>query len=89
MLSFVVRALSATHPRPFATARAPLVAPSSAGYPHTTANAELRPHAIACIWLVNGLWLIAPLFSCLWAVVRLADMVGGGSAAADGNKKDN
>eukprot|EP00756_Hemistasia_phaeocysticola_P064351 Hpha_TRINITY_DN7728_c0_g1::TRINITY_DN7728_c0_g1_i1::g.85386::m.85386 len=51
------------------------------GYPHTightacvhSANSEagLRVHAIVCLWLVNVLWLIAPVTSVVWAVQRL------------------
>lgn len=36
-------------------------------YPHTTTDIALRPHAIGLLWAINGLWLIAPLISLLWA----------------------
>ena len=38
-----------------------------AGYPFTTRSATYRPHAIACLWLVNGLWFVAPVVSAVWA----------------------
>jgi hypothetical protein len=41
------------------------------GYPHSTADAALRPHAIACLWTVNGLWLVAPLLTIVWAHQQL------------------
>ena len=44
-----------------------------AGYPHSTADPQLRPHAIVCLWLVNGLWLVAPLLSFAWAFCRLSE----------------
>lgn len=36
-------------------------------YPFSTDDLMYRPHAIACLWTVNGLWLIAPLISLKWA----------------------
>ena len=38
-----------------------------ARYPFTTAVPRYRPHAIACLWLVNGLWFVAPVLSFVWA----------------------
>ena len=38
-----------------------------AGYPFTTQDPRYRPHAIACLWLVNVLWLIAPVLTARWA----------------------
>ena len=37
------------------------------GYAYTTSDPLLRPHAIYLLWGINGLWLIAPLLSCVWA----------------------
>ena len=37
------------------------------GYPHTTTDPAHRPHAVACLWLVNIVWLVAPLTSVVWA----------------------
>jgi hypothetical protein len=38
------------------------------GYIHTvTGDSSLRPHAIVCLWLINGLWLVCPVLSALWA----------------------
>jgi hypothetical protein len=38
-----------------------------ASYPHTTGHPSYRAHAIACLWLVNGPWLVAPLGTAWWA----------------------
>lgn len=40
-------------------------------YPHTTSDVVLRPHAIACLWLVNVMWLIAPILTVVWAWQQL------------------
>jgi hypothetical protein len=38
------------------------------GYPHTIQEpAWARPHAIAILWIVNFLWLVAPLLGVVWA----------------------
>lgn len=37
------------------------------GYPYTTTDPVYRPHAIAIVWLVNIIWLIAPLTTPIWA----------------------
>ena len=37
------------------------------GYALTTRDPQLRGHAIACLWLVNGIWLVAPLITAAWA----------------------
>lgn len=37
------------------------------GYAFTTTDPQVRVHAIACLWLVNVIWLIAPLFTAVWA----------------------
>eukprot|EP00937_MAST-01D_sp_MAST-1D-sp2_P004487 g4487.t1 len=55
--------------------------------------AWLRPHAIACLWLVNVLWLVAPLFSTYWAFQLLLKTIATdarvsmGKAAAKAKKK--
>eukprot|EP00656_Telonema_subtile_P019936 TRINITY_DN21127_c0_g1_i1.p1 TRINITY_DN21127_c0_g1~~TRINITY_DN21127_c0_g1_i1.p1 ORF type:complete len:244 (-),score=41.47 TRINITY_DN21127_c0_g1_i1:71-802(-) len=41
------------------------------GYPFTTTDPALRPHAIACLWLVNICWLIAPCMTVVWAYLHL------------------
>lgn len=45
------------------------------GYPHTTAEAGYHKHAVACLWLVNLLWLLAPLITVLWAYEQLLLMM--------------
>ena len=40
-------------------------------YPHTTTDPELRPHGIALLWLINVMWLVAPLFTLVWAWQQL------------------
>eukprot|EP00300_Choanocystis_sp_HF-7_P035083 c48354_g1_i1.p2 GENE.c48354_g1_i1~~c48354_g1_i1.p2 ORF type:complete len:250 (-),score=40.70 c48354_g1_i1:21-770(-) len=40
-------------------------------YPHTTHDPILRPHAIACLWLINIAWLVAPLLTVVWASQHL------------------
>lgn len=35
-------------------------------------DGSLRPHLAACLWLVNGVWLVAPLTTCAWAYRRFA-----------------
>ena len=37
------------------------------GYPFTTTDPIYRPHAIAILWLVNIVWLIAPISTIFWA----------------------
>lgn len=37
------------------------------GYPYTSQRSDTRHHAIACLWLVNIMWLVAPLLSLRWA----------------------
>jgi len=36
------------------------------GYQHTTTNELYRSHGIAILWLINGLWLVAPIITCVW-----------------------
>ena len=43
------------------------------GYPHSTTVRPLRPHAVACLWLVNIVWLVAPLSTALWAYHELVE----------------
>lgn len=54
-----------------------LVQHHMAGYPHSVADPTLRPHAIACLWLVNGPCLVAPLLSFAWAACRLMPLAEG------------
>ena len=47
-----------------------------AGYPHTASalalkDPSLRPHLIAILWTVNGVWLVAPLLTAVWAYQQL------------------
>ena len=44
-------------------------------YAYTTQHPALRKHAIACLWLVNILWLLAPLLTAAWAIDRLMSML--------------
>lgn len=37
------------------------------GYPHTIADPDYRTHGIVLLWLVNIIWLIAPLSTPIWA----------------------
>jgi hypothetical protein len=41
------------------------------GYPYTTADPALRPHGIALLWLINVMWLVAPLLTLVWAWQQL------------------
>lgn len=36
------------------------------GYPYTTMG-PMRSHAIACLWLINIMWIIAPIITVVWA----------------------
>ena len=45
------------------------------GYPHTTDDPTYRIHAIACLWLVNILWLLAPLVSLVWGYQKIAALI--------------
>ena len=56
------------------------------GYPHTTTDPAYRPHAIMCLWIVNGAWLVAPILTCVWAYNIV---VSGGLAAGEGKKDKN
>ena len=40
-------------------------------YPHTTRDPVYRPHAILLLWLVNGVWLVAPITTALWAYSQI------------------
>lgn len=40
------------------------------GYPYTT-NGPYRQHAIVCLWLVNIIWVIAPVVSLCWAYMEM------------------
>ena len=40
-------------------------------YPHTTTDPALRPHGIALLWLINVMWLVAPLLTLVWAWQQL------------------
>lgn len=37
-------------------------------YPHSTDLAEYRGHAIACLWTVNIVWLVAPCVTVAWVL---------------------
>lgn len=45
---------------------------------------SLRPHAIVCLWLVNVIWLIAPLVSVWWAYKHIMACSVGDPAHATG-----
>jgi hypothetical protein len=45
------------------------------GYPHTVQDEALRPHGIILLYLVNFLWLVAPLASCVWAYYQLLAVI--------------
>ena len=45
------------------------------GYAHTTQHVVLRKHAVACLWLVNVLWLVAPVLTAVWAVDQLMALI--------------
>ena len=40
-------------------------------YPYTCHDPEYRSHGIIILWLVNVLWLIAPLLTIYWAALSL------------------
>lgn len=53
------------------------------GYAHTVSDPALRPHAIACLWMVNIVWLVAPILTVAWALHQIEDIalaVSGGDA---------
>mgnify|MGYP003385166480 FL=1 len=41
------------------------------GYPHTVQDEAYRAHGVILLYLVNFLWLIAPILSCVWAYFQL------------------
>merc|ERR1712083_356899 len=43
------------------------------GYCHSMTNESLRPHAIAVLWSVNIMWLVAPPLTLVWAYQQLSD----------------
>ena len=43
-------------------------------YPHTTTDPTFRTHAICCLWLVNIMWLVAPIVTVVWAYQELTDI---------------
>jgi hypothetical protein len=47
------------------------------GYPYTTEDPTYRWHAIAILWIVNGVWLIAPISSVVWAYNELSVLLNG------------
>ena len=44
-------------------------------YKHSTFDPELRIHAIVTLWMVNGVWLIAPLLSSMWGFQKINQAV--------------
>ena len=52
------------------------------GYPHTTSDPARRPHALACLWLVNGPWFVGPPLTFLWAWRELSAGLNGAGAGA-------
>jgi hypothetical protein len=62
------------------------------GYAHSTRDALYRPHAIACLWLVNIIWLLGPMLTFVWAFLELRSLLpkraeGSGSNGA-GKRQD-
>lgn len=47
------------------------------GYPYTTNNPDYRIHAILILWLVNCVWLVAPIFSVVWAFNKVFQIISG------------
>jgi hypothetical protein len=47
------------------------------GYPYTTNDSVYRVHAIALLWIVNGVWLIAPVTSLVWGYNEIESMLKG------------
>lgn len=47
------------------------------GYPYTTQDERYRGHAIAILWIVNGVWLLAPLLSIVWGYNEIAMLLNG------------
>ena len=41
-------------------------------YPYTIQDQEFRDIAILCLWTVNGIWLIAPIVTLIWAHQQLS-----------------
>ncbi len=52
------------------------------GYPHTTSDPARRPHALACLWLVNGPWFVGPPLTFVWAWRELSAGLNGAGAGA-------
>lgn len=44
------------------------------GYPYTTVDPVYRSHAIAILWIVNGVWLIAPIVSIVWGFNEITSL---------------
>jgi hypothetical protein len=58
------------------------------GYPYSTAHPALRPHAIFLLWSINGLWLICPIFTLIWAYhLMLPEEVGKSKTGMGGEAK--
>lgn len=45
------------------------------GYPYTTHDGTYRVHAIAILWIVNGVWLLAPLLSVVWGYNEMSEVL--------------
>lgn len=56
------------------------------GYPYTTDLVGYRTHAIACLWTVNIIWLVAPCISSLWTYNCIIELIST-SAATRATKK--
>lgn len=44
-------------------------------YPYTTTDAAFRCHAIACLWLVNLIWLVAPFVTIFWTYNTVKEVI--------------
>lgn len=56
------------------------------GYPYTTTDETYRIHAIAILWVVNGVWLIAPFTTVVWGYNEIALLVHERTSALYSNK---
>ena len=44
-------------------------------YPFCTFIPQYRQHAIICLWLVNIIWLIAPMMSLIWGYLLISRLI--------------
>jgi hypothetical protein len=57
-------------------------------YPLTTQDPEYRPHAVLLLWLVNGIWLVAPIVTVWWAYNQIMGVFDEGRVARSSLQKE-